>query len=110
MPRPRRRVPTLTLHKPTDQNRCRWEGKDHYFGPHGDPETEEKFRRWAGELLTAGVAPDSRTRPPRTGEPRRPPGGLTITELIAAYRRHCLAYYREPTAGRRRKWRASSRV
>ncbi len=99
MPRPKRRVPTLSLHKPSGQSRCRWEGKDHDFGPHGEPETEEEFRRWAGELLIVGVAPDSRTRPPRTAEPRRTSGGLSVTERIAAYRRRCLAYDRDSDGG-----------
>ena len=93
MPRPKSRVPALTLHRPSGQARCRWQGKDHYFGPFGEPESDAKFRRWAAELLTAGAAPTA--APPRTAAPRPAAGGLTITELVAAYRRHCLDYYRD---------------
>ena len=98
MPRPKNRVPSLTRHKSTGQARCRWDGNDHYFGPFGEPETEERFRRWAGELLTTGTAPDLRRR--RADEPAPDdPAGVTVSELIARYRRHCLDYYRDPEGG-----------
>lgn len=35
----RRRIPALTLHKPSGQARVRIAGRDHYLGPHGSAES-----------------------------------------------------------------------
>ena len=49
MPKPLRK-PAYLLHKATGQARCRIDGKDHYLGPFGSPESRERFddliREW----------------------------------------------------------------
>ena len=96
MPRRSNRVPSLTLHKPSGQARVRLGGRDHYLGPFGSPEAEEKYRRLVAEHLSQGDVPAS---PEPAAVVPRP--GLTVSELILAYWKFAAGYYRkggEPTS------------
>ena len=57
-------------------------GRRHYLGRYGSPESREAYDRLIGEWLGAGRR-----------EPIRPAPDLTITELIASYLRHVDTYY-----------------
>jgi integrase len=89
MPRPTNRVPSLTLHKPTGQARVRLAGRDHYLGPFGSPEADERYRRLVAEFLTTG-RPPAPDRPAGTPDP-----GLSVNELVLQYWRFAQGYYRK---------------
>jgi integrase len=57
MPRRQPFPPPLKLHKSSGQARARWQGRDHYFGPWGEPETEVAYARWAATLAPDAPAP-----------------------------------------------------
>ena len=40
---PSKRKPGYLLHKPTGQARVRIDGRDHYLGPYGSPESRERY-------------------------------------------------------------------
>ena len=75
-------------YKPKNLAVVRIDGKDHYLGKFGSPESKEKYRRLIAELLTAPPAiPSPSSRP--VGDPN-----LTIAELATAYRDgHVATYY-----------------
>jgi integrase len=50
----RRRIPTYRIHKPTGLAVVTLNGKDHYLGPHGTPESRAKYERILAEYLQAG--------------------------------------------------------
>ena len=54
---PIKRKPAYTLHKPTGQARVRINGKDHYLGSYGSPESQERY----DELMTAWLAQNDLT-------------------------------------------------
>lgn len=49
-----RRVPQLTLHKPSGKARVRIRGKDHYCGPWGSQEAQDKYDKLIEEFLEDG--------------------------------------------------------
>jgi len=86
MPRTNR-PPSYRRHKARNSAVVTLDGRNHYLGPYGSPESHEKYARllaeWrlhSGHLL------------PTTG-PRRIASNLSINELILAYFRHAQAYY-----------------
>jgi integrase len=88
MPRHSGRVPAYGLHKPTGQARVVLDGSKHvYLGPHGSPESYEKYAR-----LIAELAARSPSRPP-TPHPHNGVADLTVNELILAYWRFAESYY-----------------
>ena len=94
MPRRRRRIPKYRHYKPKDLAVVRIDGVDQYLGRYSSPESLEKYHRLVAEWLSDGQVPI----PAAEGDGD---GGLTVTELIAAYWRHAEGYYRkdggEPT-------------
>jgi integrase len=76
------RTPSLRLHKPSGQAFTEIEGKRHYLGKHGLPETHRAYHVLIAEWMSHGyrlpVAPEK----------------LTLVELVAAYMDHCEIYYR----------------
>jgi len=82
------RVPTYRRHKPTGQAVVTLNGRDHYLGKHGTPASQEKYARLIAEWL-------DRERISTGAERRGPRGDVTIAELILAYLRHALDYYRD---------------
>lgn len=82
-----RRIPTYRLHKPTQQAVVTLDGKDHYLGRHGSPESRGKYDRLIAEWRLR--------REPDVDE------GILIDELIAKFLDHAQSYYRkhgEPTS------------
>lgn len=45
MPRLKKQLPKYSLHKSSGQAVVRIDGKMHYLGPHGSPESREKYQR-----------------------------------------------------------------
>lgn len=85
MRRSSNRLPQIVHHKASGQARVRINGRDHYLGKFGTPESVENYARVLAEHSRGGaVAPID---PPQPGE-------LTVTELIAAYWQHVTRYYR----------------
>ncbi len=81
-----KKAPAYRHYKPKDLAVVRIEGKDHYLGRYGSPESWEKYHRLLAEHH-AGSEP----APPPT-ETVRP---ITIVEVVARYMRHCRRYYRK---------------
>lgn len=45
MPRRAGKVPAYSLHKASGKAVVRLDGKDHYLGPYGSPESHERYER-----------------------------------------------------------------
>ena len=58
-------------------------GRDHYLGPHGTKASHALYDRLVAELLSAGR---------QVIEPARA-SSITVVEVLAAFWRHCKAYY-----------------
>lgn len=83
------RVPKYRRHKPTGQAVVTLDGKDHYLGRHSTPESREKYSRLVAEWLERGRHAPSPANAHVTDR------GATVNELILAYLRHCVDYYRD---------------
>lgn len=84
MPTRRPRTPKYRHYKPKNLAVVRIDGKDHYLGKYGSPESHEKYRRLLAEWLsiqTVTAAPSSRTV--GCSSVCQPP--ISINELILAY-------------------------
>ena len=81
-------TPSYRLHKQTGRAVVTIDGHDHYLGKHGTVKSRGEYERLLGEWLSKG-----RTLGPVAG-PGSP--GLTISELINAFRHHAAEYYRKP--------------
>lgn len=85
MPTLKNRVPSYRLHKASGKAVVTLDGRDHYLGLYGSPESRQAYDRLTGEWLANG---------------RRSPGlpeqQLTVEELMAAFWAHVEAYYRRP--------------
>jgi len=85
MPR-QRKIPALRHHRPSGQASVRIDGRDHYLGKHGTPESLEKYDRLIARWLTG--------RHDTLPAPVPTPRALTVSEMILAYYRHAEGYYR----------------
>ena len=56
-----RRIPAYVNHKPTGQARVRIDGKDHYLGKYGSPESHEKYDELVAELVVNSQPSSCRT-------------------------------------------------
>jgi len=76
-----RKKPSYLLHKPTGQARVRLNGKDHYLGEYGSPDSREKYDELISEWLS------------RQGDL----SGycLTVAELALFFLDHAVGYYRK---------------
>ncbi|MEJ7640260.1 MAG: hypothetical protein WKF75_20415, partial [Singulisphaera sp.] len=81
------RPPTYRLHKARNSAVVTIDGRNHYLGPYGSPESHEKYAR-----LIAEWRANAKHLLPTTG-PRRIDPSFSIDELILAYFRHAQAYY-----------------
>jgi integrase len=72
-----RRIPAYVHHKPTGQARVRINGKDHYLGKFGSPESHERYDELIAELVL-------------DAEPSR---SLTLTAVLAAWWAECKRRY-----------------
>lgn len=85
-----KRTPKLCHHKGTNRGystdpRTK---KEIWFGPWGLKKTKQAYLRWVSELLTEEVAPPAALE----HEP-------VIADLVNAYIKHAVSYYRDPTTG-----------
>src|SRR5262245_11305250 len=86
MPRPSRQ-PSYRLHKARRCAVVTLDGKNHYLGPYGSPESHQKYARLIAEWKRNGGL---------TADPDGQDGSLpkiTVAELILAYFRHAQTYY-----------------
>ena len=88
MPNRPQSLPKYRHYKPKDLAVVRIDGRDHYLGRHGSPESWERYHRLLAERASTGL------NPPVAREPDKP--SLTVVELSLAYWRHARAYYRRP--------------
>ena len=80
-------VPKLRHHKARDLAVVRLDGKDHYLGRFGSPESRAEYDRLIAEWLTSG------RRSPTSPVARN---GATVDEVVLAFWRHAEAHYRKP--------------
>jgi hypothetical protein len=85
MPRPTQ-IPSYTLHRSTGQARVRIEGRDHYLGPFGSPESRQAYARLISERFRPGAGPSPAGAP--SGYP-----DLSINELCLRYLQFAATYY-----------------
>lgn len=78
MARPRATFPAYRLHKATGQAVVTIDGRDHYLGQHGTPESRAAYERLVIEWKQHGTTPKTRPDAQR----------LTVRGLFAAYWRH----------------------
>lgn len=81
------RPPSYRLHKARNCAVVTIDGKNHYLGPYGSPESHEKYARLIAEwrLHSGRLLP--------TTEATRFTSKLTINELVLSYFRHVQSYY-----------------
>src|SRR4051812_25929803 len=90
---PRRRIPSYRCFKPKNLGLVVIEGKQHYLGRYGTPESLAEYNRLIQEWLTRlGNSAESR------GEPASPTctDDPTVNELIVAFWSHAEHHYRAP--------------
>lgn len=88
----RKQIPSYRLHKATGQAVVTLNGKDHYLGRHGTPESQESYKRTIAEWLQQGSIPaESCLLPQFNGQVSGE--DPTVNELILGYLNHCATYY-----------------
>ena len=80
-------APKYRHYKPKDLGVVRIDGRDHYLGKYGTPESYEKYHRLLAERYAHGPATPLGARKLGAAEP------LTMTEVCVRYYRHCEQYY-----------------
>jgi hypothetical protein len=88
MPKLKRKLPSYRLHKVSGQAVVTLNGRDHYLGPHGSPESYEEYKRLIGEWTAV-----NRLSPLDSGDGTPRCNDLRICELVAAYCEHAKGYY-----------------
>jgi hypothetical protein len=81
-------LPSYRLYKRTGQAVVTLGGRDHYLGEYGSGASREKYARLIANWL-------DRDRTGTSADRRGPQTAVTVPELILAYIRHALDYYRE---------------
>ncbi len=76
--------PSLCLHKPTGQAYVTIEGRPHYLGKYGLPETQERYDRFIAEWLSNGR------------RLRVDPQEITVSEVCVAYLKYAEEYFVKP--------------
>src|SRR6516165_329993 len=85
----RARTPSYCLHKASGQAVVRIDGKDHYLGRYGSPESKAEYDRLIGEWLIGGRQAPRRNQPP----------SLSVSQLILRYWQFAEQHYRDPHDG-----------
>lgn len=83
-PRPPQ-TPSYRLHRSSGLAVVTLDGRDHYLGPHGSPESHERYRTLVGRWQLGALLPGSG---PRTDD-------LMLNELFVRYWKHVRQYYRK---------------
>ncbi|WP_437228791.1 tyrosine-type recombinase/integrase [Planctomicrobium sp. SH661] len=78
---PRSVVPSYGFHKPSGQARVRIDGKDHWLGQHGSPESYEKYSKL---ILEWQQSPKTQVA-----------SGLSVRHLVLLYLQRCKQHYRK---------------
>ena len=99
------RIPSYGLHKPSGRARVYLNGRHVYLGPHGSPESREKYARLIAEHLAGPQVPKPAPAP-ASAVPVQPvvardafdarsaqPPGPSVNELLAAYLDFAEGYY-----------------
>jgi integrase len=81
-----KRTPSYCLHRASGQAVVRIDGKDHYLGKHGTPESHAEYDRLIAEWLANG-----RTLPAQAAA-----GGPTLNEVLLQYWHWAEQHYRDP--------------
>lgn len=84
MPRPKKTQPSYLHHSPSGQARVRIAGQDYYLGPHGSPESWQKYYALLGQLKAGNDKPE---------KPQSTARALPIADLIAHYLEYAREYY-----------------
>ncbi|MFT3880780.1 MAG: tyrosine-type recombinase/integrase [Gemmatales bacterium] len=86
------RIPSYRLHKPTCQAVVTLNGKDHYLGLHGTPESQTNYKRTIAEWLQRGSLPIAKSQPSPVAI-QLLNNDPSVNELILGYLKHCETYY-----------------
>lgn len=89
------KIPKYSHHKASGQARVWINGKSHYLGPYGSPESRERYARLLAESARAeaeGAIPPAGAGRPNSAESPRPV--RLVGELVLAYQKHADRYYR----------------
>lgn len=78
---PKKKKPRYGLHRATGQARCRINGKDHYLGEYGSPESRERYDELLAEWFD------------RAGDVSR--HTLIVDDLVLLYMEHVHQHYRK---------------
>jgi integrase len=122
--RPKGSLPTLQHHKSSGRARVTINGRDHWLGKWGSPESRLAYERIIAEYLASGRVRDQHSAPPEaaavvTVDPGTPgvvvtvpipaaPAATnepissepTVAEVVLRYLEYCDTYYRTPTGER----------
>ncbi len=77
-----RKIPAYSLHKASGQAVVRIQGRDHYLGVFGSPESHSRYSALIAESLARSPSPDA---PVRSSSPPAEPTqllGLTIAQVL----------------------------
>ena len=85
------KVPSYGLHKPTGQARCYINGKSHYLGKYGSEESRVRYGELVAKLISG--QPIDPFAGSKVGSTTCPEAGLTINELVLAFKRHADGHY-----------------
>lgn len=85
----KRRVPSYCLHKRSGRAVVRLNGKDHYLGVYGSPESHEAYQRLIAQWLATG----KQTAAKRAERSRLSNPSVTVSEVILEYREFAKGYY-----------------
>src|SRR6185437_2336521 len=78
------RIPSYRHHKPSGLGVVTLNGKDHYLGKYGSPESKAAYDGVIGRWVANGRRPG-----------RERPGGPTVDEVFLAFYRHAETRYRK---------------
>jgi hypothetical protein len=90
MPRKPSRPPKYRHYKPKDLAVVRIDGRDHYPGKYGSPESHERYDRLIAEWLLSRQTKQGANRSAASLAPATPP---TVNELILAFMQHAERRY-----------------
>lgn len=82
------KVPSYCRHKATGQAVVRLNGRDHYLGLYGSPESHERYARLIAQWQTTG-----NSSPHRAAVAAPSPAELSINEVLVRYVEFARTYY-----------------
>jgi integrase len=95
MPRLTRKLPSYRLHKPSGQAVVTINGRDHYLGAFGTPESRAEYDRIIAEYLANWQTRSAISPAIDAGSIQS--NDLTINEMLLAFWRHAERHYRTPS-------------